>query len=209
MDTASIVAFSAVAALLTVTPGADMALVTRNALDGGQRAAFATTLGIVTGIMAWALLSAVGIAALLAASATAFSILKLAGAAYLVVLGVRAIWRSRGRATPERNAPPERVGERGSPFLQGLLTNLLNPKIAVFYTTLLPQFIVPGDPVLIKSLVLAAIHNALGLVWLSGYAWAVTTAGDLLRRPRARRALDRLTGVVLIALGVRLALERR
>lgn len=97
----------------------------------------------------------------------------------------------------------------GSGFRQGLVTNLLNPKIAVFYTTLLPQFIVSGDPVLLKSLLLAGIHSLMGLVWLTGYATLVRRARDVLRRPRVRRALDRLTGSVLIALGVRLASEQR
>ena len=204
MDTATILTFTGVAALLTITPGADMALVTRSALRGGRGAAFATTLGVVTGVTAWAAASALGIAALLAASATGFTALKLVGAGYLVFLGLQAIWGTR------RGAPAPVWAERqGAPFRQGLVTNLLNPKIAVFYSTFLPQFIVDGDPVLLKSLLLAGIHSVMGLVWLSGYAWAVTRAGDFLRRPRARRLLDRLTGSVLIALGVRLALERR
>ena len=208
MDTATILAFAAVAALLTITPGADMALVTRSALTGGGSGALATTLGILTGTMAWALASALGVAALLAASATAFTVLKLAGGAYLVFLGIQAIWRTRhGAASSDMGAAGEPIAD--SAFRQGLVTNLLNPKIAVFYTTLLPQFIVPGDPVLLKSVLLAGIHNLMGLVWLTGYATLVTRAGDVLRRPRVKRALDRVTGGVLIALGVRLTIEKR
>lgn len=210
MDTATILAFAAVAALLTITPGADMALVTRNALTGGRAGALATTLGIVTGTMAWALASALGVAALLAASATAFTVLKLAGGVYLVLLGAQAIWRTRRGAASSQSdvgAADEPVAD--SAFRQGLVTNLLNPKIAVFYTTLLPQFIVPGDPVLLKSMLLASIHGLFGLVWLTGYATLVTRAGDVLRRPRVKRALDRVTGGVLIALGARLAIEKR
>jgi threonine/homoserine/homoserine lactone efflux protein len=193
--------FAAIAAVVTITPGADMALVTRNALRGGVRAAFLTALGIVTGCMAWAAASALGIAAVIAASSTAFTVLKLAGAVYLVWLGLRSIARP---AVSESDAPAA-PGD----FRQGLVTNLLNPKIAVFYSTLLPQFVGPGDPVLAKSLLLASIHGAMGVIWLSAYALVVTRAGDLLRRPRVRRVLDRVTGTVLIGLGVRLALERR
>lgn len=209
VDAATILAFAGVATLLTITPGADMALVTRNALSGGRRAALSTTFGIVAGVMAWATASALGVAALLAASATAFGVLKLAGAAYLVFLGVQGFWRSRrGAASSDlRMAQHERV--EGSAFRQGLVTNLLNPKIAVFYTTLLPQFIVPGDPVLLKSLLLAGVHNLIGLVWLTTYATLVTRVADILRRPRVKRALDRMTASVLLALGVQLAMQRR
>ena len=198
-----IAAFTALAALLTITPGADMALVTRNVLQGGMRAGLGSTLGINLGCFAWGAASGVGIAAVLAASATAFTALKLAGAAYLIFLGLQAI-RQTFQAI-EAQAPPA----RGSPFRQGLLTNLLNPKIAVFYTTVLPQFIAPGEPAFLLSLLLAGIHNLLGFVWLTGYSWAVTRAGDVLRRPLVRRMLERITGTVLIAFGIRLAFERR
>ena len=210
---AQVLTFAAVAALLTVTPGADMALVTRNALSGGRSAALQTTCGILLGCMAWAAASALGIAALLGASATGFTALKIVGAAYLVLLGLRTIWRARRAGAPARSpSEAERPGRGAlgsSAFRQGVLTNLLNPKIAVFYSTLLPQFISVGDPVLLKSLLLSGIHGLMGLAWLSSYAWLVTSAGDVLRRPDVRRALDRVTGSVLVALGVRLAADRR
>jgi RhtB (resistance to homoserine/threonine) family protein len=204
-------AFLGVAALLTITPGADMALVTRNALLSGRRAAFLTTLGINAGCFTWGVASAVGIAALLAASTEAFTALKVVGAAYLVYLGVRTIWDARGMRSPvgaEAPVPGHRPAGAWA-FRQGLTTNLLNPKIAVFYTTFLPQFMNPGDPVLAKSVLLAGIHSLMGLAWLTAYAYAVTRAGDVLRRPSVRRWLDRVTGSVLVALGVRLGLERR
>ncbi|HSU66522.1 MAG TPA: LysE family translocator, partial [Tepidisphaeraceae bacterium] len=94
-------------------------------------------------------------------------------------------------------------------YRQGLLTNLLNPKVGLFYTTFLPQFVAPDDPVLLKSVLLGTIHNVMGVVWLTGYAYLVTRAGDVLRRPQIKRAIDRLTGAVLIALGLRLAVEER
>jgi threonine/homoserine/homoserine lactone efflux protein len=198
-----ILAFTAVAALLTITPGVDMALVTRVALERGPRAARFTAAGICSGLLMWAALSAVGVAALLATSAEVYTVLRLAGAAYLVYLGVQGLLRAAG---PERVEAPR---AHGSPFRQGLLTNLLNPKIAVFYTTFLPQFIGPHDPVLATSLLLASIHAGLSLIWLSAYASVVARAGDVLRRGRARRALDAVSGFVLVGLGVRLALERR
>jgi threonine/homoserine/homoserine lactone efflux protein len=209
LETTSILIFSGVAALLTITPGADMALVTSKALTSGRRAALATTLGINTGVLTWAAASALGIAALIAASTTAFAVLKLAGGVYLIVLGVLGIWRTRHRPGSVGTRPGLKHERVGRSYRQGLVTNLLNPKIAVFYTTLLPQFIVPGDPVLLKSLLLAGIHNLMGLAWLAGYAWLVTRAGELLRRSSVRTALDRLTGAVLITLGVRLAIEKR
>jgi threonine/homoserine/homoserine lactone efflux protein len=210
VDTTGIVAFAGVAAVLTVAPGADMALVTKNALASGRRAAFMTTLGIQAGCLSWAAASALGVAALLAASSTAFNALKIAGAAYLLYLGVRTIWEARrhGRIAAEQAFEPA-PDSGAAAFRQGLLTNLLNPKIAVLYATLLPQFMAPGDPVVLKSLLLAGIHDAMGIVWLTAYAWVVTRAGDVLRRPAVRRALDRLTGSVLVALGLRLAAERR
>jgi threonine/homoserine/homoserine lactone efflux protein len=207
-----LLAFSAVAAVLTVTPGADMALVTRNAVAGGMRAAVGTAIGIVAGCFAWAAASALGIAALLSASATAFTAVKIAGAAYLAMLGLQALLAARRRVKAPADPRDDPVGGAVRPLAalrQGLLTNLLNPKIAVLYATLLPQFLSPGDPVMALSLTMAAIHGAMGLVWLSAYARVIVAAGDLLRRPRVRAALDAVTGTVLVALALRLATERR
>jgi threonine/homoserine/homoserine lactone efflux protein len=208
-----VLTFAGLAALLTITPGADMALVTKNARAAGRKAAVLTTLGINIGLLSWATASAVGLAAILSASATAFTILKLVGGAYLILLGLQTIWQTRRGEEPRieevRADRPGQRAARGSAFRQGLLTNLLNPKIAVFYTTLLPQFISPRDPVFLKSMLLAAIHNLLGCVWLTGYAYFVVKTGDLLRCPTVKRILDRATGAVLITLGLRLAFEER
>ena len=208
-----LLAFLGLAAILTVTPGADMAVVTKVALAQGRAAAGYTALGIITGLMSWGLISALGLAALLTASATAFTLLKLAGAAYLLYLGLQALWAARAGA-PDRAADattpvPEGRPARGSAYRRGLLSNLLNPKVGVFYTTFLPQFIAPGQPVFTTSLALAGIHAVMGLLWLFSYAHLVAGAGDVLRRPRIKRFLDRATGAVLIAFGLRLAVAHR
>jgi RhtB (resistance to homoserine/threonine) family protein len=199
--------FVGVVALLTITPGADMAMVARSVFTGGRRDAFATTLGISAGCLVWALASAIGVAAVLAASRTAYDALRLVGAAYLVWLGVQSLLAARRGAAAE--PPPATGATRASPFRQGLLTNLFNPKIAVFYSTFLPQFIAPGDPVVALSLALAGVHIAFGLAWLSLYAWLLDRAVAAFKGSRLRRALDAVTGTVLVGLGLRLAAERR
>jgi threonine/homoserine/homoserine lactone efflux protein len=197
--------FVGIVALLTITPGADMAMVARSVFTGGRREAFATTLGISAGCLAWAAASALGVAAVLAASQGAYDALRLVGAVYLVWLGLQSLLAAR---RGDYRAPEARGG-RSSPFRQGLLTNLFNPKIAVFYSTFLPQFIGPGDPALLISMLLAGVHIAFGLVWLSAYAWLLDRTVTAFKASRVRRALDALTGTVLVALGLRLAAERR
>jgi threonine/homoserine/homoserine lactone efflux protein len=200
--------FVGIAALLTITPGADMAMVSRSVLIGGRREAFATTLGILAGCLVWAIVSAAGVAAVLAASKTAYDALRLVGAAYLVWLGVQSLLAAR--RGDYRDAGEGRPGAgRSSAFRQGLLTNLFNPKIAIFYSTFLPQFIGPGDPALLLSILLAGVHIGFGLIWLTGYAWLLDRAVTAFKSSRVRRALDALTGTVLVALGLRLAAERR
>lgn len=197
--------FLGIVALLTITPGADMAMVARSVFTGGRRDAFATTLGISAGCLAWACASALGVAAVLAASQTAYDALRLVGAVYLIWLGLQSLLAARSGVAPV--AP---MGEtKGRPFRQGLLTNLFNPKIAIFYSTFLPQFIGPGDSALAVSMLLACVHIALGIAWLSLYAWLLARAVEAFKGSRLRRTLDALTGTVLVGLGLRLAAERR
>jgi RhtB (resistance to homoserine/threonine) family protein len=199
-----LLAFLALATLLTITPGADMALVTRNVLRGGLADGLRTSAGILSGLFVWAFLSAVGVAAVVAASATAFTVLKLAGAAYLIYLGVTTLWRTRREpAGPGADGVPERTF--GGLYRQGLLSNLLNPKVGVFYTTFLPQFVEPGGSVLAWTSLLAGIHIATGVVWLVFFAWLVARVRATVARPRVRRALDRVTGCVLVGFGLRVA----
>ena len=194
--------FVGAAILIALTPGADTALVVRNALIGGAPPARRTALGTTTGLLVWGAASACGVAAVLNASAEVFTAVKLAGALYLLWLGLQAIRHAGAHEASGR-------ARSGSPFRQGLLCNLLNPKAGIFFTALLPQFVSPDDPALLVSLLMTAIAAAASLAWLSVYATLVPRAGDVLRRPPVRRALDRVTGTVLIGLGVRLALSRR
>ena len=202
----SILAFVGIAALLTILPGADMALVAKVTLLDGRRAAFFTSLGICAGLPVHATASAVGLSLVLATSAEAFTVVKFVGAAYLAYLGIRTL-RDSFRAAADQVVAAGRTRSGRAAFLQGWLSNVLNPKVALFYLTFLPQFISPGDNVLAKSLLLAAIHGLLGLVWLPLYAYAIDRVGAVVRG--ARRWLERLSGAALIGLGVRLALERR
>jgi len=201
-------AFIGVAALLTIMPGADMALVTKNVLAVGRRRAMLTIVGICAGCVIHATASALGLSAILATSATAFNVVKTLGAGYLIWIGVQSIRESRNAAVAAPSSEPSKRARLG-PFLQGFLTNLLNPKVAVFYLTFLPQFISPGEAVLKRSLLLASIHIAMGFVWLTAYAWFIDRVGAVLTRPRVKMGLERVTGGLLIALGARLAWERR
>ncbi len=199
-------AFIGVAALLTILPGADMALVTRNVLAVGRRRAMLTIAGICAGCVIHATASALGLSAILATSATAFNVVKTLGAGYLIWIGIQSI-REAGQPATVTSEPSARRAL--GPFLQGFLTNILNPKVAVFYLTFLPQFISPGEPVLRRSLLLASIHIAMGFVWLTAYAWFIDRLGAVLTRPRVKAWLERVTGGLLIALGARLAWARR
>jgi len=197
-------AFLAIAVVVVLTPGPATALVVRNSLRGGPRAAWATTAGNSTGILAWALASVLGISALVAASEAAFAVLKIAGAAVLVWLGVQA-WRRSRRGLPP--APRER--RAGGHYREGVLTSLANPKLAVFFVALFPQFVPDGASVLPATLLMAAIIVAMDLVYFTGISVLVSrTRNAFVRRGWAQR-MERVAGTVLLALGLRLALSDR
>jgi len=204
-------AYLAVAVLLIMTPGPDTALVTRNALLAGKRAASFTTLGIGAGSIIWALASVLGIAALLEGSVVAFTVCKFVGAAYLGYLGVRRLIASfsRNKHATERTQTPQatRLGERAA-FRQGLLNNLSNPKAGAIFAAALPQFISPGDPPLRLMLMMLA-YEAILLSWLNLYGYMVSRVGQSRFGTRVREILQGVTGIVLIALGVRLAFEQK
>lgn len=209
-----VLAFTAIAALLTITPGPDTLLVVRSVLARGQTAGFVTTAGICSGLFLHATLSALGLSLILVQSARAFHLVQLAGAGYLIGLGSQSLWRGLHHDPAGALALATRTTAGLGPawwrsFREGLLTNLLNPKVAIFYLAFLPQFIQPGDPVLGKSLLLASIHGVLGLGWLSLVTLLLGRLRGLLTRSDVQRGLEALTGTILIAFGVRLALERR
>ena len=198
-------AFFGVAALVIVTPGQDTALTIRNSLLGGRLSGLSTAVGVCVGQCAWALATSAGLAALLVASEPAFVALRLFGAAYLVLLGVQALRAAIGRRPSRISGTGPRSARPAVAFRQGLVSNLGNPKMAVFFPSLLPQFAHSFAPLLALGLVFAAMT----LLWLSAYALVVARAGDLLRRARIRRAVDAVVGVVLVACGVRLGSEAR
>ena len=216
-----VVGFIGVAGLLTILPGADTALVTRNALLHGRAGALASVFGISLGVLLHATASALGVSAILRTSAAAFTAVKLVGAAYLALIGLQTLRAAAREGAPQPpralDTPAVRRGGRGSGarpsrlalFRQGLLTNLLNPKVALFYLTFLPQFIRPTDRVLAKSLLLASTHVAMGIVWLSTLSYFLGALGPVITRPVVRRAIERVTGGVLILFGLRLAWARR
>jgi threonine/homoserine/homoserine lactone efflux protein len=205
-----LLAFVGVSALVIVTPGQDTALTIRNTLAGGRRVGVMTACGVISGQLTWALATSAGLAAVLLASQSAFVALKVVGAAYLAYLGVRgllAVWRHTETSTAHTARRSAGLAPLTA-YRQGLLSNLGNAKIAVFFTSLLPQFAGRQASFLVL-LALGALFAAMTLVWLSGYAVVVAKAGDFLRRPRIRRAIDAVTGLVLLGLGLRLATEHR
>jgi threonine/homoserine/homoserine lactone efflux protein len=202
--------FVGIAAVVIIVPGPDTAIVTKNALLHGRGAALGTAFGVEAGLAVWTVASAFGVASIVRASDTAFTALKLIGAAYLVWLGIQALRAARrggAHSDPEsaRRAP---LDGRGG-FRQGLLSDLANPKIGAFFTGLLPQFAGPGHSVLLPFLALGGLFVLMTVVWLCAYALVAVRASELLRRPRVRATIDRLSGAILIGFGVRLALERR
>ncbi|MDQ3933658.1 MAG: LysE family translocator [Actinomycetota bacterium] len=199
-----ILPYLAVIAVLTITPGPDMLLALRNGIRGGTAAAWATGLGCSAGIAVHATFAVLGLSAILAASSEAFNVVKLAGAAYLVVIGLQALL-SRGERDPAGEEP--RV--RGSAFRQGLFTNLLNPKMALLFLTLLPQFVAGGEPRVATTAVLAAIFLVVAVLWWRVFSLLIGPLGRALSRPRVATWFERGTGALLVGIGVRVALERR
>jgi threonine/homoserine/homoserine lactone efflux protein len=198
-----IAAFLGVSAVVICTPGPDTALTVRNTLVGGRRGGLLTAVGVATGLAVWTIFAAAGVAALLRASEPAFLALRVAGSAYLIYLGAHALWAAVRRGSADPLAPARRVRVAG--FRQGLLSNLGNPKVAVFFVSLLPQFGTSFGALLGLGLAFAGLT----LLWLTTYAFAVTRARRWLARSRVRRTLDAITGTVLVAFGIRLATEHR
>ncbi|WBB62005.1 LysE family translocator [Streptomyces sp. WMMC500] len=202
------VPFLGVVLLLTVTPGPDMALILRNGLSANTGVAWMTGLGCCTGIAAYALTSSLGMAALLASSPRAFDAVRYAGAVYLIYLGGRALQSAltRHRSAAEQGDMRRRGCSisRATAFRQGLISNLLNPKIALLFLTLIPQFIGKAEPRTQTTFVLSVTFLAIAVLWWSVFSLALHAAARLITTAQSRLWVERLTGVVLVALGVRI-----
>jgi threonine/homoserine/homoserine lactone efflux protein len=214
-----LVPFLAVVGVLTLLPGPDMALVTRNGIRGGPRAAWCTGMGTCLGLIIWAGTSVLGLAALLAASSRAFDALRIVGAVYLLALGIGAL-RSAASDEGERAArltlsgesagpaPPRDAGAPRAWFGQGLLSNLLNPKIALLFLTLLPQFVAPGESRTATSAELGLAMVLVDVVWWSAFSLAVGMVGRALARRSVRRTVEGAAGAVLVGVALRVAIVR-
>jgi len=205
----ALLAFTITAGLLTVTPGLDTALVLRTAAVEGKRRAMQAGTGICSGILVWGLATSMGFSAVLALSKSAFTALRLVGACYLLYLGAGLFLCPR--TTPEervRAAPHPTLQDRPNWFTRGFLTNLLNPKVGIFYISFLPQFIPGGVQVLQFSMLLAFIHAAEGILWFLLLSSAADFVSQWLRHPSVAVALDRVTGGIFIGFGIKLGLER-
>ncbi len=212
MDPVSaIVAFCLAVGLLTIMPGLDTALVLRTAAINGRRSAMLAAGGIASGSLAWGVIVALGLGALLTVSHIAYLVLQVAGVGYLCFLGYRmvrdAIFPNLAMSGAQAKPDPDIEGSRW--LARGFLTNILNPKVGIFYVSLLPQFIPAGVNVAMFSILLAAIHAMMGVAWFAVLTTATAPLSRFLAKPATTRTLDGVTGTVLIASGLRLALERR
>lgn len=236
-DLSDMASFAAVAALVTIIPGLDTALVVRTTVTQGRSRGFATALGINTGVLIWGVAAAAGVSALLAASQLAYDVIRAMGAAYLIWLGTTMLWRTRRRrSTARRDATSSHAtsshatsssdatssdatsGQPTAPgraqglfrsWLRGTTANLLNPKIGAFYVAILPQFIPDRASHLLMGLALAGIHDAEGITWFAILISAVHLARRFLDSSRIHKIMDRITGTVLIGFGLKLALSSR
>jgi threonine/homoserine/homoserine lactone efflux protein len=204
----ALLGFAALAALLTITPGLDTALVLRSALVSGRRLAIATGLGIIAGAFVWGVAASVGLAALLNASEIAFTIVRIVGAAYMIGLGLRMIWTRviRGREDALDLEAARLPSRWWGAWAKGLLTNLLNPKVGAFYIAVLPQFIPAGTSSIGMGIALAAVHGVETVVWFALVIYGAEKVRRWLQRPVVRRVIDGVTGAALVGFGVKLAL---
>jgi RhtB (resistance to homoserine/threonine) family protein len=207
--TGPLLAFLGISALVIMTPGPDTAITIRNTLTGGRAGGVATALGVATGQAIWALATSAGIVALLVASEPLFLAVKYAGAAYLVWLGLQSLRAALRPATGRSAIATARPLTPGSAFSQGLVSDLSNPKMAAFFTSLLPQFVPPDTASFAGLILLGLLFSLLTLFWLVFYTLAIARVGNVLRRPAIRRALEGITGAALIGLGLKLATEDR
>jgi RhtB (resistance to homoserine/threonine) family protein len=194
---------------IALLPGPDTAVVTKNALIHGRDAALGSAVGVNVGLSVWTLATALGVAAIIRSSAVVYDTLRLIGALYLIWIGLRALWDSRSqKAGAQATSTQPRTLDGRAGFRQGVISNLANPKVGIFFTSLLPQFVSSGHSALLQMLMLGAIFVAFNVVWMCSYALAAVRLSDWLSRARVKATIDRFTGVVLVGVGIRLAVER-
>jgi threonine/homoserine/homoserine lactone efflux protein len=205
----ALIAFTGAAGLLTIAPGLDTLLVLRTATVEGPRRAMFAGLGICTGCLTWAILVSAGLGAVFAVSNLAYQTVRILGGIYLFYLGIRLVFQREKPILPD--SAPVTPSSRGSLrwFIRGLFTNLLNPKVGVFYVTFLPQFIPRHVNIVGFSVLLALIHNVEGLLWFAGLIFVTRPIARWLHNPRTTTVLNRITGGVFIFFGTRLPLERK
>lgn len=195
---------------IALLPGPDTAVVTKNALVHGRDAALGSAVGVNIGLAVWTLATALGVAAILRSSATVYDLLKLVGALYLIYIGARTLWesrRSRRAAASDAAVAARTIDGRGG-FLQGVISNLANPKVGIFFTSLLPQFVSTHHSALLQMLMLGGIFIAFNVLWMCSYALAAVRLSHVLSRRRVKAVIDRVSGLVLVGVGIRLAIER-
>ena len=210
--TGSLLAYLLISLLVIITPGPDTALTVRNTLLGGRSNGIATALGVSAGQLIWVLATSVGLVAVLLASEQIFNAVRLAGAAYLVWLGIQTLWGvfKPGSAPASESLPStRRHPPRLAGFRQGLISDLSNPKMAAFFASVLPQFAPEGQGMLSSLVLLGLVFVAMTLAWLALYAVVIASAGEAFRRSRLRRTIEGIMGATLIGLGVRVACEQR
>ncbi len=211
MFDAQLIGYTLAVALLTITPGADTMLVMRNVLARGRKAGLLATLGVSSGLFFHAILSGLGLSLILTRSAMAFSVVKWAGALYLCYLGLQSLRSAfnQTQSTDELATTSEPSANPWQAYREGLITNVLNPKVALFYLAFLPQFIRPSDPVMLRSLLLTSIHFVLGIVWLGLITLSLDKMRSWMLKPRVRAWIEGSTGFILFGFGIRLALSKR
>ena len=194
---------------LVILPGPDTAIMTKNTLTVGKQGGFKTMLGICCALSIHTLTAIVGLSAIIAKSALLFSIFKYVGAVYLIYLGVKSLWTLRNKEKAEiTETVAKNKHKNKSSFKQGFLTNLLNPKIAVFFLTFLPQFVNPGSHTIIPFLILGITYIVLTVVWYLFYIYLLNQISAFMKKPKTQKVIEGITGTILIGFGIKLALEK-
>ena len=204
----ALLSFALVAGLLTMIPGIDTALVLRAAVSHGWKQAFATVLGISLGVLVWGIAAAVGVSALLATSTFAFNALRLAGALYLIWMGINFLISASKKTKVEIDLSQSDLMSISNSFKRGLVTNLLNPKVGVFYMAVLPQFIPENYSAVLAGFLLSLVHVLEGIIWYSALIGGTQLFRNWLQREKVRRNMDRITGIVLVSFGLKVALNQ-